>query len=97
MIKHVAKHNDKKAVILFREVPGETHMCLLCYSDLLPRMMHDEIMKTLESPAGQAAENFADALFRNVMADGRNTLEVLHKEVARTMFVWMNSTAYSPK
>lgn len=80
MIKHVAKHNDKKAVILFREVPGETHMCLLCYSDLLPRMMHDEIMKTLESPAGQAAENFADALFRNVMADGRNTLEVLHKE-----------------
>jgi len=80
MIKHVAKHNDKKAVILFREVPGETHMCLLCYSDLLPRMMHDEIMKVLESAHGQAAENLADALFRNLMADGRNTLEVLHKE-----------------
>lgn len=80
MIKHVAKHNDKKSVILFREVPGEDHMCLLCYSDLLPRMMHDEIMKVLESPSGQAAENLADALFRNVMADGRNTLETLHKE-----------------
>lgn len=80
MIKHVAKHNEKKSVILFREVPGETHMCLLSYSDLLPRMMHDEIMKVLESLSGQAAENLADALFRNVMADGRNTLETLHKE-----------------
>jgi hypothetical protein len=55
-------------------------MCLLVYSDLLPRLVHDEIMKTLESAAGQAAENLADALWRNVMADGRNTLEVLHRE-----------------
>ena len=78
MLKHVAKHNDKRAVILFREVPNEAHMCLVAYSDLLPRLMHDEIMKVLESPAGQAAENFADALFRNIMADGRNTLEALH-------------------
>jgi hypothetical protein len=78
MLKHVAKHNDKKAVILFREVPNEGHMCLVAYSDLLPRLMHDEIMRVLESPSGQAAENLADALFRNIMADGRNTLESLH-------------------
>jgi hypothetical protein len=37
-------------------------------------------MKVLESPPGQQAENLADALFRNIMADGRNTLEVIHKE-----------------
>lgn len=80
MLKHVAKHNDKKAVLLFREVPNEGHMALVAYSDLLPRLVHDEIMKVLESPTGQAAENLADALFRNIMADGRNTLEVLHKE-----------------
>jgi hypothetical protein len=80
MLKHVAKHNDKRTVILFREVPNEGHMCLVAYSDLLPRLVHDEIMKVLESPSGQAAENLADALFRNVMADGRNTLEVLHRE-----------------
>jgi len=80
MLKHVAKHNDKKTVLLFREVPGDDHMCLVAYSDLLPRLVHDEIMKVLESPSGQAAENFADALFRNIMADGRNTLEVLHRE-----------------
>lgn len=80
MLKHVSKHNDKRAVILFREVPNDEHMCLVCYSDLLPRLVHDEVMKVLESASGQQAENLADALFRNVMADGRNTLEVLHRE-----------------
>ena len=38
MAKHVGKHNDRKVVILFREVPDEGHMCLVIYSDLLPRM-----------------------------------------------------------
>ena len=80
MLKHVGKHNDRKVALLFRQVPNEDHMCLLVYSDLLPRLVHDEIMKTIESPVGQQAENLADALFRNIMADGRNTLEVLHRE-----------------
>lgn len=80
MLKHVGKHNDKRVIVLYRQVPNEDHMCLVAYSDLLPRLVHDEIMKTVESPSGQAAENFADALWRNIMADGRNTLEVLHKE-----------------
>lgn len=37
-------------------------------------------MSTLETPVGQQAVNFADACHRTVMADGRNVLEVLHKE-----------------
>ena len=80
MLKHIGKHNQRKIALVYRQVPGEDHMCLLAYSDLLPRLVHDEIMKTIESASGQAAENLADALWRNVMADGRNTLEVLHKE-----------------
>jgi len=80
MYKHVGKHNDKKVVLLFREVPGEEHMCLVSYSDLLPRLYHDAVMKVLESPVGQQAENFSDALFRNYMPDGRNCLEALHKD-----------------
>ncbi len=80
MYKHVGKHNDKKVVLLFREVPGEDHMCLVVYSDLLPRIYHDAVMKVLESPVGQQAENFSDALFRSYMPDGRNSLEALHKD-----------------
>ena len=80
MLKHVGKHNDRKVVILFREVPGEDHMALVTYGEVLPRLIHDEVMKCLESPVGQQAKEFSDALFRVTMADGRNCLEVLHKE-----------------
>jgi len=80
MLKHIAKHNDRKAVILYRQVPNEDHMCLVVYSDLLPRVIHDEVMKCLESPVGQQADNLSEALFRQIMSDGRNPLEVLHKE-----------------
>lgn len=80
MIKHVGKHNGKKIVLLWRKVPNEDHMALVCYSDTLPRMIHDEVMKQLESAIGQNATEFSDVLFRTVMADGRNALEVLHKE-----------------
>jgi len=80
MLKHVAKHNEKKAVIMFHTIPGEDHMCLLVYSDVLPRIIHDTVMSCLESPVGQQSANLADALHRVIMADGRNALEVLHRE-----------------
>ena len=80
MIKHVGKHNNKKIVLLWRRVPNEGHMALVLYSDTLPRMIHDEVMRQLESPIGQNAKELSDVLFRTTMADGRNALEVLHKE-----------------
>jgi len=80
MIKHVGKHNNKKLVLLWRKVPNEDHMALVLYSDTLPRMIHDEVMKAVESPIGQNAKDFADVLFRTTMADGRNALEVIHRE-----------------
>jgi hypothetical protein len=80
MIKHVGKHNGKKLVLLWRKVPNENHMALVVYSDTLPRMIHDEVMKALESPVGQNAKDFSDVLFRTTLADGRNALTVLHAE-----------------
>lgn len=80
MIKHVGKHNGKKIVVLWRKVPNENHMALVTYSDTLPRLIHDEVMKQLESAVGQNATEFSDVLFRTVMADGRNALEVMHRE-----------------
>jgi len=55
-------------------------MALLVYSDLLPRLIHDSLMSALESLPGQQAPQLADALFRVLMPDGRNILEVIHKE-----------------
>jgi hypothetical protein len=80
MIKHIGKHNNKKVVLIFREIPEENHMCLVCYSDSLPRMIHDEVMRVLESAQGQSAQSLSDPLFRSILPDGRNTLESLHRD-----------------
>lgn len=80
MIKHVGKHNDKKVIIVFREVPNEEHMCLVVYSDLLSRLIHDELMSAVEGVVAQSTPDLADVLFRTTMADGRNLLTALHAE-----------------
>ena len=79
MLKHIGRHGEKKVVIAYNSVPGEDHMCLVIYSDSLPSMLHDEVMKVLESPSGQAAKVLAEALHRNIMPDGNNTLGTLHR------------------
>lgn len=80
MIKHVGKHNNKRCIILYRVVPGEDHMCLVTYPDTIPRHIHDDIMKALESESGQQAKEFSDYLFRFTLSDGNNALQTLHKE-----------------
>lgn len=79
-LKHVGKHGDRKVVILFREVPNEDHMCLVIYPDVLPAPWEDAIMRALESDVGQQAEEFANALHRTLLPDGRVVLETLHME-----------------
>jgi hypothetical protein len=79
-LKHVGKHGDRKVVILFREVPNEGHMCLVIYPDVLPAPWEDAIMRALESDVGQQAEEFANALHRTLLPDGRVVLETLHRE-----------------
>lgn len=76
--KHVGNHNKKKVIILFRQVPGEDHMCLVAYSDSLPRLYHDDVMKVLESQAGQQSKEFSEVLSRNMFADGKVMLNALH-------------------
>lgn len=79
-VKHIGRHGDRRVAIVFREVPGEDHMALVIYPELLPRTFHDAIMPVLESEAGQQSENLGDILFRSLLPDGRSMLETLHKE-----------------
>jgi hypothetical protein len=55
-------------------------MALVIYPDVLQVSMHDSIMKVIESPVGQEAENLGDALFRSLLPDGRPMLQTLHAE-----------------
>jgi hypothetical protein len=79
-LKHIGRHGDRKIALLFREVPNEEHMCLVIYPDTLPAPWEAAIMKTLESDVGQQAEQFADALHRSFLPDGRVILDTLHRE-----------------
>lgn len=80
LLKHVGKHNNKKVVVLWKEIPNVSDMCLLIYTELLPRQYHDDLIRTLESPQGQEAKELNEVLHRTLMNDGRNLLNVLHRE-----------------
>lgn len=79
-VKFVGKHADRRVCVLFRQVPGEDHMCLLIYPDQIHAHWQDAIQKVLESPIAQQGEEFADALHRSYLPDGRPILETLHQE-----------------
>lgn len=78
--KHVGRHNNKRVIIVYREVPEESHMALVVYTETLSSLFSDTIAKAVESDAGQNTDNVADVIFRSVLPDGRNALEALHRE-----------------
>ena len=80
MINHVGTHNNKKVVVVFREVPGEDHMALVLYPDTLPTAVHDDIMSCIESDIGQQAKHLGDAMHRVVGSNGQNLLQMVHNE-----------------
>lgn len=79
-IKHVGKHNERKVLVLYREVPGDEHMGLVIYPEVLNASWQDSIQRVVESDVGQQANQLADALHRSLLPDGRPILETLHNE-----------------
>jgi glutamyl/glutaminyl-tRNA synthetase len=79
-LKHVGKQGDRKVAIIFREVPGEPHMCLVTYTETLNQHIHDPLIRCIESDIGQHAESLSDALNRTLGLDGNPILQTLHRE-----------------
>lgn len=79
MLKHVARHNQQRAVIVFRSLPGEEHMALIVYSGALPKVVHDDLMKCVESQAAQSTPDLSNVLHRTLGVDGDNLLATLHR------------------
>ena len=79
-IKHVGKNGDRKVLVLYREVPGDEHMTLVVYPEVLNASWQDAIQKVVESEVGQQANQLADALHRSMLPDGRAILQTLHEE-----------------
>jgi len=79
-LRHIGRHGDRKVAIVFREVPGEPHMALVVYTELLGQNIHDPMIQCIESDIGQNSENLADALNRSYTKDGQIILQKLHAE-----------------
>lgn len=78
--RHVGKHGDRKVAVVFREVPGEPHMALVVYTEILNRNIHDPLIKCIESDIGQNSNDLATALNRTYTTDGQIILQKLHAE-----------------
>lgn len=80
-LKHVGRHkkNQRKCIVAYRVVPNEPDNCLVIFSDTLDSDAHDSVINLVESNSGQMAYEFAEAMHRNTLPDGRNMLVALSK------------------
>jgi len=79
-LKHVGriKNNQRKVVVAYRTVPGDAESCIVVTTENLMADEHDALMKCVESHTGQNAVEFAEAMARTQLPDGRNMLAGFH-------------------
>lgn len=79
-LKHVGrvKQTKKKVIVAYRVVPNEPENCIVVLTESLMAEEHDALIKAVESDAGQSAYEFAEAMARSVLPDGRNMLAGFH-------------------
>jgi hypothetical protein len=65
-------------VIIYRQLPGEEHMCLVTYTSALASTISKPMMTALESPEGQRAQDLAEVLNRVYAQNGQLILQALH-------------------
>ena len=80
MYKHVGriKGTTKKVVVAYRTLPNDATSCLVVKTESLDAAEHDSLINLVESNVGQTAEEFADAMNRSFLTDGRNMLHRFH-------------------
>ena len=80
-LKHVGRSaaTGKKVIVAYRVIPGDPDYCLVIPTQALEAAQHDDVMKCLESNAGQNAYEFAEAMARTVLSDGLNMLAGMQK------------------
>jgi hypothetical protein len=80
-LKHVGKDQlGKRVVVVFRELPDDPEHALVVYSDSLMEMLHDGLMRTVESNAAQSTVDLYEVLQRSTFADGTQMLNGLHQK-----------------
>lgn len=79
-LKHIGrmKKTNKKVIVAYRVVPNDAQYCIIVPTESLMADEHDALMKAVESDAGQKSYEFAEAMARTMLPDGRNMLAGFH-------------------
>ena len=72
------KHNRRKIAVAYRTLPTDPYSAVVVTTENLMADEHDALIKLIESPAGQQADELADAMGRTSLPDGRNMLAGFH-------------------
>jgi hypothetical protein len=80
MLKHVGRmvQNKRRVIVAYKVVPGEPDNCVVVTTENLEAGDHDALIKLVESPAGQEADDLANVMMRTQLADGANMLARFH-------------------
>jgi len=79
-MKHVGrfKNTRRRVVVAYRTLPNDPYNALVVMTESLPASEHDDLMKLVESAAGQEEFELATAMARSYLMDGRQMLQAFH-------------------
>ena len=79
-LKHVGRltTNNRKLIVAYRVIPDDPDHCLVVHTESLDAADHDDLIKLVESNAGQTEDHLAVAMARTQLQDGRNMLAGFH-------------------
>ena len=77
-IKHVGVIGDKKVVVAYRTLPGDSSHALVIPTAPLSQTYHDELFSVVDSTQGQQAYELATVLAVRKFSDGASMLGALH-------------------
>lgn len=79
-LKHIGRviATGRKCLVAYRTLPGDAYNCLIIPTENLTDSYHDALINLVESPSGQDAYEFAEALARTQFPDGSTMLPSLH-------------------
>lgn len=81
-LKHIGKikNTGVKVLVIFRTLPGESHMSLVLPVSQLPDAYHDAIMNLVESDQAQDAFEFGEIMHIRPFPDGRPMLRAMQAD-----------------
>ena len=80
MLKHVGRmaNNQRRVIVAYKVLPGDPDHCVVVTTENLEAGDHDALIKLVESPSGQEADDLATVMMRTQLSDGSNMLARFH-------------------